>query len=131
MEKRTVIIFGESKEGKAQNLFFINSLPNLAVGLGEPTATGVGIHMAIQALLLKKEVLFYKVTEEGFNADQYLFGFKLLEKESQNLSIAAIALPGVGSSEILDIAKNQCELHKTLLILNESDLYDFMTQRNF
>ena len=128
MEKRTVLIFGESTAGKIQNLLLINTLPNLAVHLGEPTPTGVGIHLAVQALLFKKDVLFYKVSEEGMNSDQYLFGFKLLEKEPLKLPLAAIALPGVGSGEILEMATHLCNLHKSVLILNENDLYDLMTQ---
>lgn len=126
--KKTIVIFGESKEGEFQKLIFLNTLPDLANKIGEPTETGTGVHMAIQAMLFNHDILFYKVTEEGFSTNDYLAGLKLLEKDTLSSSLAAIALPGVGTSEILNAASSLCALHKSLLIITEKDLYDFMTQ---
>ena len=114
-----IAIFGESKAGEFNKLFSIKTLPDLATHLGEPTETGVAIHMAIQALLCKQQLLFYKVREEGGHSDQYLPGFKLIKT-----AITAIALPGVSSPTLLESAKRLAPL----LILTEQDLYDFMTQ---
>ncbi len=128
MTNRTILIFGESQKGELQKFLFLKTLPDLAEALGEPTETGLGIHMAIQAMLFNQSVLFYKVKEEGFNIDHYLMGFKLLEKEFTSILLTAIALPGASSPPILEIADSLCKLHKSLILFNEKDLYDFMTR---
>ena len=116
-----IAIFGESKSGEFNKLFSIKTLPDLATQLGEPTETGSGIHMAIQALLCKQHLFFYKVLEEGSNPEQYRSGFKMLKT-----AVSAIALPGVSNPSLLESAKRVAPL----LILTEQDLYDFMTQTN-
>ena len=128
MAKRTILIFGESKEGQFQKLLFINSLPKLATILGEPTETGIGVHIAIQAMLYNLEVLFYKVKEEGSDEDAYLQGFRLIEKEAPSLILGAIALPGASTPKILEIANSLCDLHNSLILSNERDLYDYITR---
>lgn len=127
--KKNVLIFGESVEGEFQRPFLIKSLPDLATIFGEPTKTGLGIHMAIQSLLFGHNIFFYRVSEEGNNKEQYLQGFKLFEREAFSSSLSAIALPGVGSLEILHAANILSELHKVLIITTEKDLYDLITNR--
>jgi hypothetical protein len=127
MRKEVVLIFGESKKGEFLKLFYINTLPDLSTLLGEPTETGIGIHMAIQSLLFHKEVLFIKIAEEGYSTDHYSLGIKEINKNPE-LIISAIALPGVGSSKILKEASLLAKKKNALLLLTEKDLYDLMTQ---
>ena len=128
MTKRTILIFGESKEGEFHKFLFLKTLPDLAEALGEPTETGLGVHIAIQSILSNRDVLFYKVKEEGFHADHYLLGFKQLENEFHSTPLAAIALPGVSSANILELASSLCNQHRSIILFNEKDLYDLMTQ---
>jgi hypothetical protein len=127
MKRASILIFGESKRGEFLKLFQINTLPDLSTFLGEPTTSGIGIHMAIQSLLFEKSVLFIKVGEEGYDIDHYSLGFKEIDN-NPHLLIDAIALPGVGSNEILKKASLLAKKKKALLILREKDLYDFITQ---
>lgn len=127
MKKASVAIFGESRKGEFLKLFYINTLPDLATHLGEPTASGIGIHMAIQSLLFQKDILYIKVLEEGYDLEHYSVGIREIENKT-DLLISAIALPGVGSNEILKKASLLAKKKKAVLILTEKDLYDFMTQ---
>ncbi len=126
--KKTIAIFGESKEGPLKTLLLLRSLPNIVEIIGNPTETGLGVHMAIQAMLFGREVLFYRIEEEGFQRENYAFGCKLLETHPRKDDLAAIALPGVGDSTILSLAQKIIP-SGTILLLTEKDLYDFTTQR--
>jgi len=126
--KHTIAIFGESERGSLEKLSYLNSLPSLVENLGQATENGRGVHMAIQAIMYQRDLIFFKVSEEGFNLEEYLAGFHLLESKSSDLNLAAIALPGVGDRNIIDRALTICEIQKSFLIIKEQDLYDFMTQ---
>jgi hypothetical protein len=52
---------------------------------------------------------------------------KHLEKDDLIDRVAAICAPGVGNSEILNIIVPICQVHHNILIINESDLYDYLT----
>lgn len=82
--------------------------------------------MAIQAMLYKREVLFIKVEEEGFALPHYEAGLTLLKKEPAALDLAAIAIPGVGDPSLLRALHEVCQLHSSLLIFTEKDLFDFI-----
>lgn len=130
MEMRPVFLFGEAERGEFCTPYLCRSLPQLADTLGNPPVESEGILYAVQALLYKKEVLFFRVKEEGFSAPDYMRGLKLLQSRERNtFSISAICLPGVGDAEILEATGTVCALHKSLLILSEKDLYDYLTTR--
>lgn len=124
--KDIVTIFGESEKGPLGVLLSVDSLPFLAESFGSPTENSVGIHLAIQTLMSDKIVLFYRVTEEGVDKNEYARGLKLLEGLDLP-ALAALALPGIGDLEIQHLAKNVCKLKHSILIVNERDFYDLMT----
>jgi len=127
MATRTVVTFGEAEKGELRIPYFFHSLAQLAEALGNPPEESQGLHYAIQALLFKQGLLFFRVEEEGFSTKDYLAGLKHLAKTESATPINAICLPGVGDSEIIDYAHQVCHLHKSLLIMNEKDLYDYLT----
>jgi hypothetical protein len=127
--KKTIAIFGESKEGPLHTFIHLRSLPHIVESFGNPTETGLGIHLAIQALLFQREVLFYRLEEEGFQKDTYELGCHLLEKHPKKEELTAIALPGVGDTLILSFAQKVAAPIGALLLITAKDLYDFTTQR--
>jgi hypothetical protein len=128
MNQKTILIFGESKGGDFQKPLLFRTLPELSQSLGEPAKNSSGIHLAVQALLCNQNVLYYKISEEGSNPDQYLLGFKHLEKYPPEIPISATLLPGVSSPEILTLANHFISHTNSLLLFTEKDLYDLLTQ---
>ena len=94
--------------------------------LGHPPAESQGISYAVQALLYKKELIFFRVKEEGFSSQDYMRGLKILKKKATS-SLTAICMPGVGDATIIDSSQTVCQIHKSFLIITEKDLYDYLT----
>jgi hypothetical protein len=126
----TVFLFGEAEKGEFCTPLHCRSLPQLADTLGNPPEESLGILYAVQTLLFERELIFFRVKEEGFSTADYLRGIKLLQGAENLLpNIAAICMPGVGDREIISATSPICNLHKSFLILNEKDLYDYLTSK--
>ncbi len=122
--RSTIFLFGESEKGEFGIPLFCRCLPELCDLLGNPPEESQGIPYAIQALLYNRLLFFCRVREEGFSIADYLKGFHIAKQNTSCPPFQAIALPGVGSEEIIEAAGNLCSLHKSLLILTEKDLYE-------
>lgn len=122
--RHTVALFGESEKGQFKKPYILHELPELIDLLGHPPEESEGIVFAIQALLYKREVIYFRVKEEGFSRGDYIVGFKHLETLKQ---LNALCLPGVGDAEILEASQHLCELHKSHIISTQKDLFDYLT----
>lgn len=126
----TVALFGEANRGEFRTAYYCKSLDQLSDLLGEPPSSeSKGLYFAVQALLFQREVIYFRVHEEGFSIQDYLSGLNLLENKNALPHISALCLPGVGSEEIIEATSPICSLYKSFLILTEKDLYDFLTNR--
>lgn len=123
--KQTIALFGEAEKGAFKMPHSVSQLSQLVDILGNPPGESEGLFFAIQAILYNRGVLFFRVAEEGFSRIDYLNGLKCLEKEGKPLT--ALCLPGVGDPEILAASEPICHMHKSLLITNQKDFYDFLT----
>ncbi|HLB52934.1 MAG TPA: hypothetical protein VJK48_04425 [Chlamydiales bacterium] len=119
-----VALFGESEKGQFKKGYALRELPQLIDVLGSPPPESEGLFFAIQALLYKREVLYFRVMEEGFSRIDYFYGLKALREVHQ---LDAICLPGVGDSEIIAASQDLCLLHRSHLIATQKDLYDYLT----
>lgn len=128
METYTMALFGEAEKGDYRTAYHCRSLPQLVEYLGNPPPESRGLYYAIQALLYQRNLIFFRVREEGFSYQDYLCGLHTLEKQDTISKIAAICLPGVGDLKILDAIAPICEQHHSILITNEADLYDYLTE---
>lgn len=126
MNTIAIALFGEAERGEYSKLHYLRSVEELRDRLGEPPPESKGVHLAIQTLLQGRELLFCRVEEEGFSHQDYLYGLQTL-KTLSDPSPTALCLPGVGNSEIIGASTHVCMVHKSLLIISESDLYDFLT----
>jgi hypothetical protein len=124
----TIALFGEAEKGEYRIPCFCQSVPQLLDKLGHPPPDSFGIFYAIQALLYHHNLLFFRVREEGFSYQDYLLGLHLLQKEHITAKLAAICLPGVGDAEIIEAIAPVCALYHSILIVNEADLYDYLTE---
>lgn len=124
-----VFLFGEAEKGRYRTPLLIHQLPQLLETFGNPPQDTFGIPCAVQALLFQREVLFFRVEAEGFSKEDYLKGAHYLGKDGQGLNIAAICLPGVGDTTIVESLTPVCKQLSSLLILSEGDLFDYLTSK--
>jgi hypothetical protein len=125
--KRVVALFGESEKGQFKKAYTLKDLSQLVDMLGNPPPESEGLFFAIQALLYQREIIYFRVQEEGFSKADYITGLKYLENKEKIKTLNAICLPGVGDVEILNASHPVCELHKSHLITTQKDLYDYLT----
>lgn len=129
--QQTIVLFGEAEKGAFKTPHIFHRLPQLFDHLGNPPLESDGLCFAVQALLYKREVIYFRVEEEGFSIDDYVFGLKTLENKEKMKMVHALCLPGVGDPEILALTKSVCYMHNSILITNQKDLYDFLTAKPF
>jgi hypothetical protein len=125
--KQVIALFGESEKGAFKIPHVIGRLPQLMDLLGNPPKESEGLFFAVQSILYNREVIFFRVAEEGFSRLDYLSGLRFLSDREKVNQINALCLPGVGDPEILAASEGICQLHKSFLITNQKDLYDFLT----
>lgn len=128
MDLLTIALFGEAEKGEFTKGYICDSLVQLLDCFGNPPAESKGLYYAIQALHYHRPLIFFRVQEEGFSLADYLNGLNLLEKSPFISRITAICTPGVGDSQIIDTVSTICQAHHHLLITNESDFYDYLSQ---
>ncbi|MBI2743017.1 MAG: hypothetical protein HYX48_03785 [Chlamydiales bacterium] len=124
--RHTIFLFGEAEKGDYCTPIACKSLPHLVDVLGHPPSDTLGIPFAIQTLLYEKELIFFRVKEEGFSTQDYMRGLKMLRTREMPSPLTAICMPGVGDAEIIDSTQAACQLHKSFLIITQKDLYDYL-----
>lgn len=126
MKKKAIFLFGESEKGRYCTPTFLSSVIQLFECLGDAPKDTQGIAFAIQFLNFQKELVFFRVEEEGFSQDCYAQGFHFLKQTKIPYQLSAICLPGVGDKHIIEQATPICKHHHSLIILSEKDLYDYL-----
>ena len=125
--RHTIFLFGEAEKGDFCTPFLCKSLPQLAETFGNPPEESLGLLYAVQALMFERELIYFRVKEEGFSTPDYMRGIRLLEKKEIFQGLTAICMPGVGDAEIIQATSPICSLRRSLLITTERDLYDYLT----
>jgi hypothetical protein len=128
MEAYTIALFGEAERGEYQKGYFFHELAELVECLGHPPPESHGLFFAVQSLLFHRDILFFRVKEEGYSRFEYLRGLDVLREQRLIPQIAAIALPGVGDEALLDAVTPVCAYYHSILISTEADLYDYLTR---
>lgn len=130
MEAYTIALFGEAEKGEYHTAYFCRSLSQLVDYLGNPPPDTRGLFYAVQALLFQRNLIFFRVKEEGYSQQDYMVGLNVLEKENLIRNVSAICIPGVGSAEIIHAITPVCLSYHSILITTEPDLYDYLTETN-
>ncbi|MCH9632045.1 MAG: hypothetical protein S4CHLAM6_03680 [Chlamydiae bacterium] len=126
----TIAVFGEAERGSFHNAFFCQSLEQLESHFGNPPNNSTGINCAIQALLYERNLIFFRVKEEGFSSEDYMHGLHQLEKQHLFSNIKAIGMPGVGDHKIIGASEAFCSIYNSILMTSEADFYDFLTDKS-
>lgn len=127
MKPDTIALFGESEKGDYSRGYFCQSLPQMLDYLGNPPPESKGLYFGIQSLLFERNVLFFRVREEGFSQEDYFTGLSYLRKQNLLTRIIGICAPGVGDIEIINAIIPICHYYHSILITSESDFYDYLT----
>lgn len=125
-----IALFGEAERGEFNTAYFCQNLEQLDEFFGNPPPDSLGLYYAVQALLFKRHLIFFRVLEEGFSVQDYLTGVKLLEHQQVIPRLDAICIPGVGDPTVLTALEPVCQHYHSILISNESDFYDYLTAKN-
>ena len=123
----TIALFGEAEKGQFKKPYILSDLPRLVDTFGNPPPESQGLFFAVQAILYQRELIFFRVEEEGFSYPDYLYGLKYLADTGNVKKLQAICLPGIGDPNILQASQKVCEIHKSFLITTQKDLYDYLT----
>ncbi len=122
-----IALFGEAEKGSYDSAYLCNNLQQLVDYFGNAPTNSKGLHFAVQALLYHRQLLFFRVREEGFSLQDYHYGIDLLRTQRTISNFLAICMPGVGNSEIIKATTSICALYHTIFITTEADLYDYLT----
>jgi hypothetical protein len=122
-----IVLFGEAEKGAFKIPHLVREVPQLMDSLGNPPDESEGLFCAIQALLYKREILYFRVFEEGFSKTDYLAGLKYLTEKEKVKQVTALCLPKVGDPEILEATRDICSLYSSFLITSQKDLFDYLT----
>lgn len=125
--KPIVFLFGEAEKGDYCTPHLCKSLPQLADTFGHPPEESLGLFYAIQTLLFNRDIVFFRVKEEGFSIQDYRKGLRLLQIKEAIPLLSAIYIPGIGDSELIQEVSDVCHIHKSLLVITQKDLYDYLT----
>lgn len=123
----TIALFGEAERGEFRTAYFCQNLEQLDEFFGNPPASSKGLFYAVQALLFKRNLIYFRVSEEGFSIQDYLTGVTLLEQQQKISQLDAICIPGVGDPQVLNAMQPLCDKFHSILITNEADFYDYLT----
>lgn len=129
MERFTIALFGEAEKGEFHAPYFCQTLEQLDDFFGNPPEGSMGLHYAVQTLMFERDLLFFRVREEGFSTDDYFLGLRALEQQRLIQRISAICTPGVGDEAIIKAIYPICEVYHSILITNEADFYDYLTSK--
>jgi hypothetical protein len=132
MDSPALVLFGEAEKGRINTLYYCPTLEQLFNYFGSPPSNTDGLYYAIQVILYGKPLLYFRVHEEGVSTEDYLLGLHLLREQNGEIPhVGALFLPGVGSQAIIDEGLLVCREHHGLLLMKESDLYDYLTDYAF
>lgn len=127
MDQGLIAMFGEAEQGEFRTAYYVETLPQLADSLGNPPPDSKGLHYAVQSLMYKHALIFFRVKEEGFSREDYFLGLEFLRNRDLVPELAAVCLPGMGDADVLEASRPVCDMHHSMLITCEPDLYDFLT----
>lgn len=125
----TLALFGASEKGQYGIPLACQSVDELSDKVGNPAKESRAIELSVQALLFEHSLYFVRVHEEGFSVDDYIFGFKEILKDKAIRQLSALALPGVGDETIIDASQSIVQTFGSLLILQENDVFDYVTSK--
>ncbi len=130
MSSSAVVLFGEAEKGDLETAYYCEDLEHLFEYLGEPPEETEGLHYAVQSLLYGRPCIYFRVQEEGMSTPDYYFGLDFLHRSPGKFPhIGALYLPRMGMKEVIEESLTICREYHSLLLMNQKDLYDYLTDK--
>jgi len=123
---KVIALLGESEIGRFHFPYFCSSLSQLATTLGNPPSNSKGIDFAIQAIMYERDIIYFRVEEEGFSIKDYMQSIDIIKDRNIVKRLDAICIPGVGDKEIIIKLDPICKSHNSIIIFSEKDLLDYL-----
>ena len=127
MEKDIIALFGEAEKGTFHTGVLMSNLLELETTYGQPPEGTKGLLFAVQSLLYRYKLLFFRVEQEGFHSEGYLRGFKRILESDFAPKILGLGVPGTSDQTIINALEPIMYRHRPVLILTEEDLYDLLS----
>lgn len=122
-----LFVFGESEKGPLCRPTFCKDPLDLFTYFGHQVSGTCGFDLAAQSLLLKRPCVFFRIREEGFSDLDYLRGLHILKSDWKTINISAIGVPGLGNPDLLDEIERLCKQRRSIILIEEKDLCDFLS----
>ena len=122
-----LFIFGQSEKGLFCQPTLCKNILDLLNYFGHPPALTQGLFFATQTLLMQKPCVFFRVEEEGFSLKDYFKGLDILKSSWDTINLHAIGMPGVGNLDVFEKLAPLCQKKRSLILLSERDLFDYLT----
>ncbi len=122
-----VFLFGEAEKGVVCKPRLMHSLLELISTYGHPQEETLGLFYAIQVLLYERDLIYFRVREEGMSIADYMKGLKILQKGDLPPTLTAICMPNVSDAQLLNQMGDLCCARHWFLLMGEKDLYDYLT----
>lgn len=126
----TIALFGEAEKGEFRTAYYCQNLEELDQFFGNPPPSSRGLFYAVQALLFNRNLIYFRVNEEGFSVQDYLSGADMLGQQQLLAHLDAICIPGVGDPQVINAMQPLCDKYHSILITSEADFYDYLTSYN-
>ncbi len=128
----SIALFGAAERGDFVTPHLCKKVEDLFSFFGNPPDTSDGIFHAVRILLYGYCLIYIRVQEEGSGYQDYVQGLrKLCVIQDKIPHLRALFLPGVGSAEIVEEGLLVCKKQSSLLIVQETDLYDLLTSQKW
>ncbi len=127
--KKVIALLGESEFGKFHYPYFCNSLEQLVITLGNPPQDSKGLDFAIQAIMYERDIIYFRVNEEGYSTDDYVYSFKIIKNRKKIKKLDAICIPGLSDKELISELDPICKLHSAIMITTQKDLFDYLLSK--
>lgn len=126
---KIIALLGESEKGRLHYPYFCKNLIQLQNFLGNPPEESQGLDFAIQALMYERDVIYFRVQEEGFNVKDYIKSFEIIKDKTKVKKLDAICIPGLSDKEIILKLARVCKSHSSIIITTQKDLFDYLLSK--
>lgn len=121
-----IACFGQTSKGRFGQPYYLKNAKSILSILGKVPEDTLGMPFALEMLKAHKDILFFRVAEEGLSLDDYLRGLQFLKKNCIQKRLLGIYLSGCFDKEVVSLAVRICNWHKSILLATQKEMIDYL-----